>query len=287
VAKWSPAVFEPEPDGRDAWQTALELARRLMGLSALAPEQFDGLVLRQFAERALARSRFHGDVTLDAVLEAVGKEPGPERVLDALLRLGPYGDGCGREPSGLTLARVQQSEHGLDLGALEPQLPGHIATASGRIELAPDRVVADLPRLEAWLDEGSGGGLQLINRRDLRSMNSWLHNLPALAKGRERCTLQIHPQDAASRGLADGAQALLRSRVGEIRVPVEVTDAVMPGVVSLPLGFGHDGPELELRVATRRPGRNVNVVSDDVPIDAPSGSSMLFGVPVEVERAEA
>jgi anaerobic selenocysteine-containing dehydrogenase len=292
VAKWSPAVFEPEPGTRDAWQTSLELARRLMGLGALAPAQFEDLVLRSFAERVLADSRFRSDLTLDAMLEAVGKEPGPERVLDVLLRLGPYGDGCGRVPEGLTLARVQRSEHGIDLGPLEPMLPAQLVTASRQIELAPERLRADLPRLGAWLEEAPPevegtppGALQLINRRDLRSMNSWLHNLPGLAKGRERCTLQIHPQDATPRGLAHGAFAMLRTRIGEIRVPVEVTADVMPGVVSLPHGFGHEGDGLGLRVASRRPGSNVNAVSDDAPVDAPSGASVLFGLPVEVERA--
>jgi len=285
VAKWSPPVFEPEPGTRDAWQTSLELARRLMGLGATTHAQFDDLVLRTFAGRALADSRFHGELDLDRVVEAAGKEPGPERILDVLLRLGPYGDGCGRNPGGLTLARVQQSEHGIDLGALEPRLPEQLATASGCVELAPERLLADLPRLEGWLGEPPAPSLQLINRRDLRSMNSWLHNLPGLAKGRERCTLQMHPQDAGSRGLADGALARVRSRVGEIRVPVELTLDVMPGVVSLPHGFGHDGDGLGLRVATQRPGSNVNAVSDDAPTDAPSGASVLFGLPVEVERA--
>jgi anaerobic selenocysteine-containing dehydrogenase len=219
------------------------------------------------------------------VLEAAGKEAGPERILDVLIRLGPYGDGCGSRPGGLTLAAVKAHEHGLDLGPLEPMLPGHLATASGKIELAPERVVADLPRLEAWLADDARPALRLINRRDLRSMNSWLHNLPALAKGRERCTLQIHPDDAALRGLASGDAALVRTRIGEIRVPVEVTTDVMPGVVSLPHGFGHAGPGIALRVAARRPGANVNAVTDDAPTDGPSGASALFGGPVEVVAA--
>ena len=200
-----------------------------------------------------------------------------------LIRLGPYGDACGRRPEGLTLARVKAHEHGLDLGPLVPMLPGHLHTASGRIELAPERLVADLPRLEAWLAEDEDS-LRLINRRDLRSMNSWLHNLPALAKGKDRCTLQIHPDDAARRGLANGGTALLRSRVGAIRVPVEVTRDVMPGVVSLPHGFGHDGAGLAMNVAAKKPGANVNAVTDDAPVDVPSGASMLFGGAVEVTR---
>jgi anaerobic selenocysteine-containing dehydrogenase len=283
VAKWSAPVLEPEPGARDAWHTSLELARRFMGLDALEPAQVDALVLRQLAGLALEKSRFKDDVSLDQVLEATGGEPGPERILDVLLCLGPYGDGCGVEPEGLTLARVQQHEHGMDLGPLEPMLPGHVATESGKIELAPERLVADLPRLDAWLAEEPGPGLRLINRRDVRSMNSWLHNLPALAKGRDRCTLQIHPEDAAERGLAEGGEALVRSRVGEIRVSVELTEDVMRGVVSLPHGFDHAGSGVALSVATGRPGANVNAVTDDVPSDAPSGASMLFGGPVEVE----
>ena len=285
VAKWSPAVLEPEPDARDGWSTALELARRIMGLTQLSPEAFDGLVLRQFAERALAASEWSGEVTLDELLEAVGKEPGVERVIDTLLRIGSYGDACGRVPDGLTLSRVKAATHGLDLGPLEPMLPGKIATESGRIELAPERIVADLPRFEAWLARASETSLRLINRRDLRSMNSWLHNLRSLAKGRERCTLQIHPLDAQRRGLADGARARVTTHIGELSVPVEVTDAVMPGVVSLPHGFGHEGAGVELRVAARRPGANVNRLTDDLAFDAPSGASALYGGSVEVEAA--
>ncbi len=283
VAKWSPAALEPDPGGRDGWSTSLELARRLMGLTQLSPEAFDGLVLRQLTERGLNASRWKGDLTIDELLAAVGKEPGVERVIDALLRIGHYGDACGRVPDGLTLARVKAAEHGVDLGALEPQLPGHVITPSGKIELAPERITGDLPRLEAWLADAARTPLRLINRRDLRSMNSWLHNVAPLAKGRERCTLQIHPRDAERRALAHGDRARVRTRVGEIEVPVEVTDAVMPGVVSLPHGFGHQGPGVELRVATKRPGANVNLVSDDLAFDAPSGASALFGGPVEVE----
>jgi anaerobic selenocysteine-containing dehydrogenase len=281
VAKWSSPVLEPEPDSRDAWTSCLELGRRLMGLDSLDLAQVDGLVLRQFAELALGSSRFGDRLSLDRVLEAVGKEPGPERILDAVLRLGPYGDGCGLEPEGLTLDGVKQRDHGMDLGPLVAMLPGHLVTASGRIELAPERLVTDLPRLEAWLVEPTPQ-LRLINRRDIRSMNSWLHNLPALAKGRDRCTLQIHPDDAAARGLASGGVALLRTHVGELRAPVEVTDEVMRGVVSLPHGFGHAGAGIALRVSARKPGANVNRVVDDAAMDGPSGTSVLFGAPVEV-----
>jgi anaerobic selenocysteine-containing dehydrogenase len=168
------------------------------------------------------------------------------------------------------------------------------------VELAPERIAQDLPRLEAWLDQQDQPGqpdqpdqpgpqpdtsLRLINRRDIRSMNSWLHNLPALAKGRERCTLQIHPDDAAERGIEAGGIALLRGKVGSILAPVEITPDVMPGVVSLPHGFGHSGEGIGLQVAQRRPGANVNAVTDDAVLDVPSGSTALFGTAVEVVAA--
>ena len=287
VAKWSQPVLEPEPDSRDAWTTSLELGRRWMGLEGLELAQVDALVLRQFAAMALEASRFKHELSLDQVLEVAGPEPGPERIVDVFLRLGPYGDGCGARPEGLSLAGLKQHEHGLDLGPLVPMLPEHLATASGRIELAPERLCRDLPRLAAWLDESGDTGLRLINRRDIRSMNSWLHNLPALAKGRDRCTLQIHPRDAAARGLSAGAEALVRTRVGVVRAPVELCEDVMPGVVSLPHGFGHAGDGVALRVATRKPGANVNAVTDDAASDAPSGASALFGGPVEVTALPA
>lgn len=283
TAKWSPAAVEPEPGARDTWEVALDLGRRLMGLEGLGLAEFDGLVLRQFAEQALARSAWRGEIALDEVIEGVGGEPGPRRILDALLRLGPHGDAFGRIPGGLTLARVVAAEHGLDLGALEPRLPGHLATKSGRIELAPARVVGDLPRLAAWLEEPDDGALRLINRRDLKSMNSWLHNLPTLARGRERCTLQIHPDDAARRGVRNGEPVRVFSGTGELIALAEVTTAVGPGTASLPHGFGHETGRGALRVAHLRPGANVNAVTSDRPVDAPSGASVLFGASVACE----
>ena len=113
-------------------------------------------------------------------------------------------------------------------------------------------------------------------------MNSWLHNLPSLAKGRPRCTLQLHPSDAARLGLEEGGTARVTSRVGSLTAPVELTDRLMPGVVSLPHGWGHDAPGTRLGVASRRPGVNANRLTDDVPLDAPSGTSVLNGIPVEV-----
>jgi len=261
VAKWSPAAFEVEPGGRRAWEIVLELAGRIMGVGQLDTGQLDDLVLRQVATMALAGSPLAD--RLDSVVEALGTQPGPARLLDLLLRIGPYGEGFGRAPDGLTLSRVVEHEHGLDLGPLEPALPGKLATASGRIELAPPRILDDLPRL------------------------SWLHNSERLLRGRERCTLQIHPDDARRLGLRDGDAARLSTEAGELVAPVELSDRLMPGVVSLPHGWGHDLPGVELGVASRRPGVNANRLLAAGDVDAPSGASVLNGVPVTVEAVDA
>jgi anaerobic selenocysteine-containing dehydrogenase len=160
-----------------------------------------------------------------------------------------------------------------------------LRTPSGRIELAPELVIADLARLEATLDRPAPG-LLLVGRRHVRSNNSWMHNLPMLAKGPARCTLQLHPQDAAARGLAAGELARVSSRVGSVSAPVEITDGIAPGVVSLPHGWGHDEPGTRLGVAARRPGTNSNVLTDELALDPLSGTAVLNGIPVEVCRAD-
>jgi anaerobic selenocysteine-containing dehydrogenase len=288
VAKWSPAAIARGDDEPDGWTCALELARRLMGQSAVPSHAFDSAVARRLLQGALAFSRWKDTVRIEDVLSAVGEEPGIGRVIDGMLRLGPYGDGCGRAPEGLSLARLKAQPHGIDLGPLQPALPSVIVTASGRIELAPPRMLADLPRLHAFLSESlAGPTLRLINRRDARSMNSWLHNVAALAKGRDRCTAQIHPDDAASLGIRDGDSVTIRSRNGSIDIRAEVTPAIMRGVVSVPHGFGHRGAGLALRIAASRAGVNVNEVSDDLAFDQPSGAIALFGVPVTVTPVRA
>jgi anaerobic selenocysteine-containing dehydrogenase len=173
----------------------------------------------------------------------------------------------------------------VDLGPLQPRLPQRLYTDDKRIRLVDPIYAADLKRLRASRDAGSDG-LVLIGRRHLRSNNSWMHNSPRLVKGPPRCTLMIHPDDAAARGLQDGATAVVRSRAGEVRVPVEVTDGVMPGVVSMPHGWGHDREGVGWTVAAAHAGVSVNDVTDDRRVDSLSGTSALNGVPVEV-RAEA
>src|SRR5262249_49266644 len=185
-------------------------------------------------------------------------------VVRLLRRAGRYGDAFGPGAGGLTQAALEDAPHGIDLGPLRPRIPQVLGTVSGKVELAPPPIVADVPRLVAALDRpvggpagdpagGPGGGMVLIGRRQLPSTNAGMHNLRPLVGGRNRCTAQLHPADAARLGLSDGQLARVRSRTGEIEVPVEVTDAVMPGVVSIPHGFGHDQEGVRMPVAVAVP----------------------------------
>lgn len=199
---------------------------------------------------------------------------GAERRLDLMLRLGPYG---------LTLDELKAHPHGIDLGPLKPRLGEVLRTRTGRIELLPDPISADLPRLRAALAAvPEPGKLLLVGRRHLRSNNSWLHNTPALNGGSNRCTLQVHPEDAERLRLADGGPARITGAGGELTAEVEVTDAVRAGVVSLPHGWGHDRPGTRMTVAAARPGVNVNQLLDGSLLDPLSGTAVLNGFPVEV-----
>jgi anaerobic selenocysteine-containing dehydrogenase len=189
-------------------------------------------------------------------------------------------------PGGLSLDVLLANPHGIDLGPLEPRLPEVLRTPSGMVELAPEPIVADVSRLREALDAPTGG-MTLVGRRDLRSNNSWMHNVEVLVKGKPRCTLHVHPDDAARLGLADGAAAEVASRTGKVTVPVEVTDAIRPGVVSIPHGWGHDVDGVELGVARRHAGVNSNLLADDELIDPLSGNAVLNGIPVEVAPAAA
>ncbi|HMC72058.1 MAG TPA: molybdopterin dinucleotide binding domain-containing protein, partial [Mycobacteriales bacterium] len=201
---------------------------------------------------------------------------GPERILDFMLRTGPYE---------LTLDELMTHENGLDLGALEPRLPDALRTPSGNVELAPQPMVDDVPRLRAALDRRSNGGFVLIGRRHLRSNNSWMHNVNVLVKGKPQCTLQVNPSDAERVGITDGGSAKVSSRVGAVVADVEVTDAVMRGVVSLPHGWGHDAPGVRMSIASNHAGVNSNLLADEELFDVISGNAVLNGIPVEVEPA--
>jgi anaerobic selenocysteine-containing dehydrogenase len=285
---YSPAVFERAAGMPDEWETLLRLSAVAGGQGPdAAVEALDRMVIGALVQREVATpgSRVAGRDAAE-LLDALEPRRGPERVLDLMLRAGPYGDGFGADPEGLTLARLQDAPHGIDLGPLRPRIPEMLRTPSGRIELAPEPVVADVARLRAALARPANGPV-LIGRRQLRSNNSWMHNLPVLVKGPERCTLHVHPDTATEHGLVDGERARVRSRAGEVEVPVEVTDAIMPGVVSIPHGWGHDLDGVRLSVAREHAGVNSNVLTDELELDPLSGNAILNGIPVALEPVAA
>ncbi|GAA3576431.1 molybdopterin oxidoreductase family protein [Nonomuraea rosea] len=202
-------------------------------------------------------------------------ETGAERRLDLMLRLGPYGEWAGK--GDLSLRKLLDHPHGLDLGALEPRLPEVLKTASGVIELAPPQLIEDVERLRGKMEEAPPE-IVLIGRRHLRSNNSWLHNVGTLVGGSNTCTLQIHPADVARLGL--GGEAVVTSAKGRLTVPLEPTDTIMPGVVSLPHGWGHAGSAQS--VAAEHAGVSVNALTDESTIDVPSGNAVFNGVPVTI-----
>ena len=273
VANWSEAVL-PRPDGLpEEWEVLAKLALIAQGKGPDAdPALVDDAAYASLAEHAPAE-------VVDAVDSS--KRRGPARLLDIMLRTGPYG---------LSLDDLLANPHGIDLGPLEPRLPDALRTPTGCIELAPPLILTDVERLRAGLG-GNGNGhaeerpFLLIGRRHLRSNNSWMHNVTVLMKGRHRCTLLVHPDDAAGLGLSDGDAARVASRVGEVTVPVEVTDAIRPGVVSIPHGWGHDAPDVRMRVAREHAGVNSNVLADEELLDPISGNAVLNGIPVSVSAA--
>jgi anaerobic selenocysteine-containing dehydrogenase len=286
VANYSPPVFG---DGEvpAEWRTLLRLAGVIAGQGPDADvDGLDSMVIATLVQRELAdpASRIAGR-DADEVIEALEPRRGPERLLDFMLRVGPYGDAFGEDPDGLTLDRLERNPHGVDLGPLASRLPEVLRTPSGRIELAPAPILADGERLREELTRDRNGGLVLIGRRQLRSNNSWMHNLPALVKGKDRCTLLVNPVDASRLGLEEGRQALVRSAAGKLEAPVEITDEIMAGVVSIPHGWGHDEEGVRLGVAAAHAGVNSNVLADESLIDPLSGNAVLNGIPVSVEPA--
>ncbi|MEO6495991.1 MAG: molybdopterin-dependent oxidoreductase [Solirubrobacteraceae bacterium] len=277
VAKWSAPVFEPPAGMPDEWQTLLRLAGIAGGTGPDTDiEALDDRVATDLARREAGdpHSPLFGQDPAD-IVAAAAPWRGPERVLEIMLRAGPYD---------LTLADLVAAPHGIDLGPLQPRLPEVLRTPSGKVELAPEAIAADVPRLRAALDAASDG-MVLVGRRDLRSNNSWMHNLPLLVSGPLRCTAHVHPDDAARLGLVDGGQARVSSRAGAIEVPVEVTDAIMPGVVSIPHGWGHDTPGLDMAVAREHAGVNSNVLTDENDLEPITGTAVLNGIPIVVEPA--
>src|SRR5262245_37503342 len=287
-ANYSAPVFAAPGDRPTDWATILRLVGIVMGQGPAADtDALDDFIALQQLESAVGvpgspvSGREPGEL-----LAALGPRRGPERLLDLMLRTGPYGDGFGVQPDGLSLAVLEAHPHGIDLGPLAARIPEVLRTPSGKIELAPPEITGDVPRLRSRLTRPDGQ-LTLVGRRDLRSNNSWMHNIETLVRGRPRCTLWVHPDDAARLGLTNGAHAAVRSRAGRLEVAVEVTDAIMPGVVSVPHGWGHDAPGIALRIASAHAGVNSNLLGDELAMDPLSGNAVLNGIPVTIEPAAA
>ncbi|RZJ10833.1 MAG: molybdopterin oxidoreductase family protein [Rubrivivax sp.] len=273
-ARFSGPVLAAAPGTPQEWQTLLRLCALIEGRGA-------GIDVQQLDDEAIEADvrRFAGDNT-PAVLAALQPWRGVERLIDLQLRIGPFGDQFGRKPEGLNLAKVKAAstveQGGIDLGALTPRIPELLRTPSGKIELAPPLILSDL----AAVGVRAAPEFSLIGRRDTRSGNSWMHNLPVLAKGPERCTLLVNPGDADRLGLAEFAK--VRSAVGELVARVERSADMSPGVVSLPHGWGHGLDGVQLAVARERPGVNMNALLDDSARDPLSGNAVLSGVAVEI-----
>lgn len=273
IANYSAPVFDPG-DRPHEWEILIRLTGLCTGtpaedvdVAAIDDGFFDYLAVTQGLDGAEIRKLY--------------EEGGPERMLDLTLRTGPFGDRYGKNPGGLTLDLLKANPNGIDFGPMVPQLPEILGTPDQKIRLAPQYLLDDLPRLAKRM-ERPAEPLVLVSRRHLRSNNTWLHNVPALMKGKDRCTLLIHPDDAARCGVADNDVVTVKSQAGEIKVPVEVTDAIKPGVVSMPHGWGHGKPGTRMAVANGSPGANTNVLSPPTFVDEPSGNGVLNGIPVTI-----
>ena len=274
-ARYSPAVLPAAAEHPPEWQTLLRLIAILRGDGARADlQRLDDELLADEVRRAAGAQA-------EAVMRAVSRWQGPERLLDLGLRSGPYGDGFGANPEGLTLKKLMAAPAGIDLGPLQPRVPELLRTPSGKIELAPPMLLQDLQRAEHDLARPVPEFV-IVGRRQVRSNNSWMHNLPILAKGPYRCTVLVHPQDAARLGLGDGAMARIANGDRHIDAQVELSDEMLPGVVSLPHGWGHGMPGTRMALAGERPGVNLNAVLDENLRDPLSGNAVLSGVGVSL-----
>jgi anaerobic selenocysteine-containing dehydrogenase len=263
VARYDEPVVKPAPDSKDDWEILYDLGMRV-GHMGFGPK------LANKAIKAAWKAGFK--IT-------------PDLIVDLAIRLGPYGVRAGR--NALSLAKLRRARSGLDLGPLrEGELRRKLHTPSGKVELAPAALLADTPRLERWIDARRGGwpsGLVLIGRRHMRTNNSWMHNCTSLVKGPDRSALLMHPDDAKQAGVGDGAEVRVKSRVGSVKAQVAVTDTMMPGVVSLPHGYGHAALKDAQKVAGALPGPNINSLTDEDLVEPVLGTAILNGVPVEVE----
>jgi anaerobic selenocysteine-containing dehydrogenase len=274
AGKWSEPIFPL--DRPDEWEILIRLGQILAGkhdadtdVAAIDDAWFSMLCHAKGIDPAKALPLYeHG---------------GPERMIDWSIRVGPFGDRYG-EREGVTLEDFKAAPDGLDFGPAIPRAGDAVCTPDGKIHLAHEYLLSDLPRLRARLD-APVDGMVLVSRRHLRSKNTWLHNVRVLVKGKDRCTLLMHPEDGARLAIADGSTARISSEAGSILAPVELSDEMLPGVVCLPHGWGHDKEGTRLSVAREHAGVNNNLLAPGDFVDTLSGNAAVNGIPVEVVPA--
>ena len=287
TTNYSPTIFEKPAGQMYEWEIMLTLANIVAGRGPKVDLQaMDDASLRGWITTLGEKPKHLADEP-DKVMEMLDGERGPERIIDYLLRSGPYGERFGQNPDGLSLAKLKANPHGIDLGPLKPAVPDVIRTASGKIEMAPDTITDDIPRLRETLKK-TAPEMVLIGRRHIKSNNSWMRNIERLVKGDDRTALFLNPGDAQRLGLADAGRAVIESKAGRLEANVKVTDEVMPGVVSLPHGWSADdmpagaNGESAGKVVDAYRGVNTNILTDANLYDVPSGNAVLDGIPVTV-----
>ncbi len=263
TAKYSQPLFAAEPDSKEDWQN-------LLGIAAAINRR---------------RRTLKGRVSA-AALDRLSSL-GAARLLDLALRCGPYGSFRRGHENDLSLSTLISAPHGIDFGPLESRAADAIQTKDGRIDVAPDVYQGDIPRLEKSLARDTGPHLKLIGRRTLRSNNTWLHNSRRLTKGKPGCTLLMNPKDARSRSIKNNDLVRVSSRTGSVDVTVTLTRDIMPGVVSMPHGWGHADKGAKLAVANTTGGASINDLTDASFHDSLTGTSALSGVPVNVHTVRA
>ncbi len=264
--RWSGPVVSPGPGEKADWEIMLEIAKRMGG----------GPTGVRLIDRAMS------------IAERFGWRYDPQKALDMVLRLGPHGNRFLPWKSGVTLAKVKEHEYGIDLGPAREGIAHRVTHKNKRVHLSHQLIDDALAQLQAELDRPiDKDELLMIGRRALRSNNSWMHNIPALVSGKDRCVLFVNPIDAERAGLRDSEPASLESSVFCGEVPVRVTDEVMAGVVSLPHGWGHAATKEHRAVAGAHAGVSANDWSDDQQVEGIVGQSILNGVPVRLARSKS
>jgi anaerobic selenocysteine-containing dehydrogenase len=284
VVRYSPALFDLQEGYLSDWDAFLQVCSLAAGGDVLGEE---GLLAMENQMISAVLSPATQDpysvaygLDVEEAMSKLTSKRGIDRVIETGFRSGPYGDGFGKNPNGITLEKIIAEPNGLDLGPLQPRLPEILRTPSGKIELSPGEFMAEVKKLLAAKPETSE--FTLIGRRQPRGQNSWGHNVNILIKGKFRCTLQMHSEDAQRLNLHEGDNVKLDSETGEIVAQLEISDDMMPGVISLPHGFGHNKEGMQLSRAMQQPGVNINNVLSNQCLDALTGNVVTNGVPVNV-----